>query len=71
MGYFLSIKKAYRGQVENLMCVYINHITKTKFLPVFKAAFNMSFTKSNIRISFQGAGLVPFNPDMVILRFNI
>ena len=52
IGYFSPIKKVYRGQIKNLIRVYINYITKTKFLPVFKAAFNALFTKSNIYISF-------------------
>ena len=52
MGYFSPIKKAYGGQIKNLIRVYINHITKTKFLLVFKAAFNALFTKSNIHVSF-------------------
>ena len=52
IGCFSPIKKAYRGQIKNLIRVYINYITKTKFLLVFKAAFNALFTKSNTYISF-------------------
>ena len=71
IDYFLFIKKAYRGRIKNLIRVYINYITKTKFLLVFKAVFNALFTKSNICVSFRGASLVPFNLDTVISRLNI
>ena len=71
VGCFSPIKKAYGGQIENLICVYINHITKTEFLLVFKAAFDALFTKSNIRASFQGAGLVLFDLDTVILCLDV
>ena len=52
VGCFLFIKKAYGGQIENLMHIYINHITKTEFLLAFKAVFDALFTESNICASF-------------------
>jgi hypothetical protein len=68
---FLLLKRAYRSQIESLIRSYINHITKLKFLPAFKAAFTQSFTESNIRGSFRGAGLVPYNPEVVLLKLNM
>jgi hypothetical protein len=52
IGYFSPIKRAYRCKVKKLIRVYINYITKTKFLLAFKAVFNALFTKSNIYASF-------------------
>ena len=50
---------------------YINHITKLEFLLAFKVAFNALIIKNNIYAGFWGAGLVPYNPDAVILKLNI
>jgi hypothetical protein len=71
IGCFSPLKKAYRHQAENLIRNQITHITKTKFLPCFIAAFKASFTPSNIQGGFQGAGLVPFNPQRVIIGLNV
>ncbi|KAH3986449.1 hypothetical protein HBH52_042050 [Parastagonospora nodorum] len=49
----------------------ITHITKLKFLPCFKRAFNAAITPSNIQGGFRGAGLVPFNPERVILALDV
>jgi len=71
VGCFLPLKTAYNRQVDSLASSYINHITKLKFLPAFKAAFYKSFTESNIRGSFLGAGLVLFNPDAVLSKLKV
>jgi len=71
VGCFSPLKMAYGRQVEKLIRNRINHITKIEFLPAFWDAFNASITKSNIQGSFRGAGLVPFNPDKVILKLDI
>ena len=49
----------------------INHISKVEFLIAFKAIYKASMTESNIQEGFRGAGLVPFNPQTVILKLNI
>ncbi|EMD65255.1 hypothetical protein COCSADRAFT_88332, partial [Bipolaris sorokiniana ND90Pr] len=50
---------------------YINYITKLKFLPAFKVAFDRSFTPSNIYSAFRGAGLIPLQLYAVLSRLNI
>ncbi|KAF2179169.1 hypothetical protein K469DRAFT_717441 [Zopfia rhizophila CBS 207.26] len=62
---------AYRRQVEKLMRNWFNYITKLEFLPAFRDAFNKLITKSNVQGSFQGAGLVLFNLDKVILKLDM
>lgn len=49
----------------------INHITKTEFLPAFKAAFDASISPANIRGAFRGSGLIPFNPEAVISTLDV
>lgn len=63
---FSPLKKAYGYQVENRMRLGINHITKLDFLPAFRQAHKEAITEANIRGSFAGAGLVPFDPDRVL-----
>ncbi|KAF2195799.1 DDE-domain-containing protein [Zopfia rhizophila CBS 207.26] len=71
VGCFSPLKRAYRRQVEKLMRNWFNYITKLEFLPAFRDVFNESITKSNVQGSFQGAGLVLFNLDEVILKLDV
>jgi hypothetical protein len=71
VGCFAPLKKAYGRQIEDLARNHINHITKLEFLPAFKAALDNSFTKSNICASFQGAGLVPLDPEAVLSKLDV
>jgi hypothetical protein len=71
IGCFAPLKKAYRRQAEDLMRNRITHITKLKFLPYFIRAYNAAITPSNIQGGFRGAGLVPFNPERVIIALDV
>jgi hypothetical protein len=71
VGCFSPLKTAYGRQAETLMRNRITHITKLKFLPCFKGAFNAAITKSNILGGFQGASLVPFDPEAVISKLDV
>jgi hypothetical protein len=71
VGCFSPLKRAYGRQVESLIRDHINHITKLEFLPAFRAAYDQSITKENICASFQGAGLVPQDPEVVISKLDI
>jgi hypothetical protein len=64
------MKKGYGCQAKDLMRNSITHITKLEFLPCFKHAFDTAITKDNIQGGFQGAGLVPFNPEAVISKLD-
>jgi hypothetical protein len=59
------MKKLYSFQIEKLMRLRINHITKLEFLPAFGQAFK-AFTEQNIQAGFRAAGLVPYDPERVI-----
>ncbi|KAJ8106606.1 hypothetical protein OPT61_g9425 [Boeremia exigua] len=56
---------------EMLMRNWITYLTKSEFLPCFKAAYNAVFTPSNIQGGFRGAGLVPFDPERVISGLDV
>lgn len=71
VGCFSPLKRAYGRQIESLIRDSINHITKLEFLPAFRAAYDQSITKDNICASFRGAGLVPYNPEAVILKLDV
>jgi hypothetical protein len=71
VGSFSPLKRAYSHRIESLIRDYINYITKLKFLLAFRAAYNQSITKKNICASFQGAGLVPHDPEAVISKLDV
>jgi len=71
VGCFSPLKRAYSREIEALIRHHINHITKLEFLPAFKAAFERSFTSANICSAFQGAGLVPLQPDVVLSMLDV
>jgi len=65
------LKKAYGREIEHLIRCSITHISKTEFFDAFHAAFQATFTESNIRGGFKGAGLAPFDPENVILKLDV
>ncbi|KAG6978126.1 hypothetical protein FocnCong_v021601 [Fusarium oxysporum f. sp. conglutinans] len=71
VGCFAVLKKAYGREIEHLIRCSITHISKTEFFPAFYAAFQATFTESNIRGGFKGAGLAPFNPENVISKLDV
>jgi len=44
---------------------------KLEFLPAFHAAYKQAITEANIYASFRGAGLVPHDPERVILELSV
>ena len=71
VGCFSPLKRAYGDEISSLTRDHINHINKITFLPAFRRAFKRSFTESNIRASFRGAGVVPYDPEAVLLKLNV
>jgi hypothetical protein len=61
----------YRKQIEKLVRLRINHITKLEFLPAFKEAFKAAFTEQNIKSGFRATGLVPYNPENVLSHLDL
>ena len=71
VGCFAPLKKAYSRQIENLVRSRITHISKEAFIPAFVEAFKATMTKANIQGGFRGAGLVPYDPEVVISQLDI
>jgi len=71
VGCFSPLKRAYSREVDSLIRHHINHITELEFLPAFKAAFDRSFTLTNIGSAFRGAGLVPYCLDAVLSKLDV
>ena len=59
------MKALYGSQIEKLMRLRINHITKLEFILAFGQAFK-AFTEQNIKAGFRATGLVLYNPERVI-----
>jgi hypothetical protein len=68
---FAPLKRSYGNGISALARNHIHHISKKTFLPVFKAAYEHTFTEENARTGFRGAGLVPFNPDAVLSKLDV
>ena len=71
VGCFSVLKRAHSREVEYFIKLYINHITKVEFLLAFKAVHFAAITKDNVKGGFRGAGLVPFNPEVVISKLDV
>ncbi|KZL63050.1 hypothetical protein CT0861_13219 [Colletotrichum tofieldiae] len=70
VGCFSPLKASYGKEIEKMMRMQITHITKDDFFPAFNIAFFTSMGEKNVRAGFQQAGLVPFNPEVVISRLD-
>jgi hypothetical protein len=68
---FAVLKKAYGREIEYLIRCSITHISKTEFFSAFYTAFKATFTESNIRGGFKGAGLATFDPENVISKLDV
>ena len=51
--------------------MHINYVSKLEFLYSFREAFFASLTEKNIRSSFIGAGLVPYDLERVLSKLDI
>jgi len=71
VGCFSPLKRAYSREIESLIRDHINHVTKLEFLPAVKAAYDRSFTPANIQSAFQGADLIPHQPDVVLSKLDV
>lgn len=70
VGCFRALKRAYSKAIEGLMRTHITHISKEDFFQAFHTAYIELMTKSNIKGGFQGASLVPYDPEYVISQLN-
>jgi hypothetical protein len=71
VGCFRPLKQAYSCQIEDLIRVHINHVSKLEYLCVFREAFFASITEKNILGGFAGAGLVLYDPERVLSKLDV
>jgi hypothetical protein len=65
------LKRHYGDRILLLARNRVYYISKETFLLAFKAAFKKTFTQENVCAGFRGAGLVPHNPEAVLLKLNV
>ena len=70
VGCFSPLKTAYGRQVEGLIRLGVNHISKEEFLTAYLRAHKASFTTSNIQAGFAATGLVPYDPERVLSNLS-
>jgi hypothetical protein len=61
----------YSWQIKTFIKVYINYITKVEFFLAFITVYKELIIAKNAQARFCRAGLVPFNPQAVILKLNV
>ena len=71
VGIFAPLKRAYGDQVSSLARMMATKIDKLAFIQAYKTAYYKVFTKENICSAFRGAGLVLFNPEVVLLKLDV
>src|ERR1700678_606934 len=71
VGCFSVLKRSYGLQIEHFIKAHINHITKVEFLIAFKAAYEQSLSIQNSQAGFRGAGLILYDPQVVISKLDI
>ena len=70
VGCFSPLKTNYGCQVEGLMRLGVNHISKEEFLSAYIPVHIATFTTSNIQAGFAATGLVLYEPERVLSTLN-
>jgi hypothetical protein len=70
VGCFAVLKQSYGRQIEGYMRNRVNHINKPDFLHAFHTARTEAITLANIQSSFAATGLVPYDPERVLLKLH-
>jgi hypothetical protein len=71
IGCFAVLKRSYGNLNTQKIRLGINHINKLEFLAAYPQARVDAFKQDTIINSFKAAGLVPLNPEAVLLKLNI
>ncbi len=66
-GCFAVLKRSYGSVVDQKMSLGVNHIDKHEFLLLYLQARAQSLSQSNIKSGFRVTGLVPYNPNTILL----
>ena len=71
IGCFAVLKRSYGRLIESKMRSGITYIDKLDFLKAYSSARIEAFKSETIKNSFAAAGLVPYDPDRVLLKLDI
>ena len=64
-------KKLFECKAVGEEMLSVNHITKLEFLPAFKEAWKVAFSKENICSSFRDTGFILYNPEHVLSNLDV
>jgi hypothetical protein len=69
---FKPLSSAYSGEVAAFMerCQGLTSMSKRDFYPMFMTAWKASFKEDTILKAFEATGLSPFEPEVILKRFN-
>jgi hypothetical protein len=68
---FSLLKRAYGDEISTLARYSVKHVKKEAFIPAFKRAFDKAFSAESIFASFRAAGLVFYDPVIVLLKPDV
>jgi hypothetical protein len=70
---FKPLWSGYSHEVSRFMERYqgLTSMSKQGFYPLFIAAWEASFKETTILKAFEATGLLPFNPEVILKRFNV
>jgi hypothetical protein len=70
---FKPLSSAYSGEVAAFMerCQGLTSMSKRDFYPMFMVAWEASFKEDTILKAFEASGVSPFEPDVILKRFNL
>lgn len=71
VGCFSPLKRAYGSEISALAATMVTKIDKPAFLQAYKKAYFKVFQEDNIKSSFRGAGLVPYDPQVVLSQLDV
>jgi hypothetical protein len=73
VGMFKPLSTQYSNQLASFLEKNqgTTRISKRNFWRIFFPAFKAAFTQKNIESSWQAVGLVPFDPEVILRRFQV
>jgi hypothetical protein len=71
VGCFSPLKAAYGHEVSELARQGVFHVDKLDFLWIYNKIRLTALSDQNIKAGFQATGLIPFNPERVLLNLTV
>jgi DDE superfamily endonuclease len=68
---FSPLKRAYSREIQQLIRQGIHHIDKDDFLAAYASIRTLALSETNIKSGFQATGLIPFDPQRILIVLPI